>query len=210
MTWKLLNTDEDMKVSVVLTGKPGPLKLMGVSHHVSAIEDIASLFGKLEGLHFRGGGPMAKEYPHIQLECAFDDICGWWRCKNCVLVVTTNGACPRSVVACQILCIFTTEKAQLKKQGKGAHPSFRLSTIRNEDKTGVFQLAHYVLKGAKDRSNKNVKYLQQELKVMQDKLCSVSSESLQQKLNQLNTPAAQLTVLQGRISAAKATSKKSH
>ncbi|KAH6947068.1 hypothetical protein HPB50_016987 [Hyalomma asiaticum] len=208
VTWKLLDIDQDMKVSVVLMGKQVPLELLGVSNHVSTIEDITSLLGKLEGLHFCGGGPTAKEYPHIQLECAFVDICGRWRHKNCKLVLPTNGACQKCCGLSDTLRIHQ-RRAQLRKQGKGARPSLRLSTIRNEEKARVLRRAQYALKRAKDRLTKKVKCLQQALKAMQDKFCSISNESLQHKLNQLNIPAAQLTVLQECISAAKATSKKS-
>ncbi|KAH9371889.1 hypothetical protein HPB48_019333 [Haemaphysalis longicornis] len=205
--WKLLDIDQDMQLSVVLMGKPVSHEVLGFSLEVSTINDITSVLKNLESLHLCGGGPTAKEYPHAQLECAFVDVCGRWRHRKCAQVLSASGTCQRCGGLSDTPRVHQ-RRALLRKQEKGARTNFRMSNFRNHEKVRVFRRAQYALKRAKDRLTKRVKGLQQALKTMQDQFASISNESLQEKLDKLHVPNAQLMVIQECIAAAKATGKK--
>lgn len=174
VTWKLVDIDQDMKLSVVLMGKPVSHELLGVSREVSTINEITSLLKHLENLHLCGGGPMTKEYPYAQPECAFVDVCGRWRHKKCAQVLSANGSCQRCAGLSDTLRVHQ-RRALLRKQAKGARTNFRISNFRNDEKVRVFRRAQYALKRAKDRLTKRVKRLQEALKTMQDKFVSISN-----------------------------------
>ncbi|XP_042145145.1 uncharacterized protein LOC121835224 [Ixodes scapularis] len=196
VTVKLIDIDQDMRANIFLMGKRVSCEALGFTCEVSTIEDVESLLGKLEGIHLCGGGPTKKMYPEVQPECAFLDACGRWRHKKCVQVLPAAGSSQKCAGLTDTLRIHQ-RRAQLRKQENGARTTFRLSSLANDQKVRVtFRRAQYALKRAKDRLVKRVKRLEQALKTAQNKFCSISDESLQEKLSQLNIPAAQLTVVQ--------------
>ncbi|KAH8025845.1 hypothetical protein HPB51_012877 [Rhipicephalus microplus] len=205
--WKLLEINQDMQLSVVLMGRPVSPEVLGFDLEVSTINDITTLLKNLENLHHCGGGQTANEYPHAQLECALVDVCGRWRHRKCAQVLSANGACQRCAGLSDTLRVHQ-KRALLRKNEKGARTIFRMSNFRNSEKVRVFRRAQYALKRAKDRLTKRIKGLQQALKTMQDQFASISNKSLQEKLEKLDVPNAQLMVIHECIAAAKATGKK--
>ncbi|KAH7931609.1 hypothetical protein HPB51_029777 [Rhipicephalus microplus] len=199
--WKMLDINQDMQLNVVLMGKPVSHEVLGFSLEVSTIDDITILLKNLESLHLCGGDPMAKEYPHAQLQCRFVNVRGRWRHRKCAQVLSANRACQRCAGLSDTLRVHQ-KKALLRKQRKGARTNFRMYNFRNYEKVIVFRRAQYALKRAKDRLTKRVKGLQQALKTMQDKFVAISNESLQEKLDKLHVANAQLMVIQECIGAA--------
>ncbi|KAH9360942.1 hypothetical protein HPB48_007023 [Haemaphysalis longicornis] len=129
--WKLLDTD--MTLSVVLMRKLFSHELLGVSLEVSTIDDITGLLKNLEKLYLCGGGPMAKEYPHTQLECAFVDVCGRWRHKKCAQILSASGSCQRCAGLSDNLRIHQ-RRALLRKQERRARTNFRIYNFCNYEK----------------------------------------------------------------------------
>lgn len=144
MRWKLVDIDQDIKLSVVLMGKPVSHGLLGFSCDMRTIDEIPSLLKNLENLHLCDGGPTANKYPDAETGMHICQRLWTVGAQKCAQVLPANGACKRCAGLSDTLCVH--HRGLLRKEEKGARTNFGIYNFRNYNKVRVFQRAQYALK----------------------------------------------------------------
>ncbi|CAN8000196.1 unnamed protein product [Ixodes hexagonus] len=106
VTTKIVDIDQDMRITVAVIGRSVPLDELCAMPEVATVEDVRTLLRNLHEASLCAGGPKRSVCPKAQPENTFVDVCDQWRHKECPLLLHGNERmcqwCSRLSISCAL------------------------------------------------------------------------------------------------------------
>ncbi|KAH8026247.1 hypothetical protein HPB51_017383 [Rhipicephalus microplus] len=175
---RIVEIDKNMKANVVLMGQSISVTMLPYSSSLTTTEEVRALLKHVDEVNICSGGPSPLEFPHVEPDSAYIDVCRKWRHKKCCIILSGNSpSCEKCVNLANTLRTRKKKMEEKKRLSKPGH--LRLPSLqKNNANVAALRRANYALKRSKNRLLKRFSEPSKEVKQARDKLQRVSEEGI--------------------------------
>lgn len=148
---RIVEIDKKMKANVVLMGQSIPLSTLQYTSFFTTTEDVRALLKHVDEVTICSGGPSPLEFPHVEPESAYIDVCHKWHHKKCCMILI--GDSPSCEKCLNLPNTLRTRKMRIEENKRLSKPGcLRLSSLQqNNTNVAALRRANYARKRSKNR-----------------------------------------------------------
>ncbi|KAH7964446.1 hypothetical protein HPB51_027318 [Rhipicephalus microplus] len=133
---RIVEIDENMEANVVLMGQSIPGTMLPYSSSLTTTEEVRALLKHVDEVNICSGGPSPLEFPLVEPESAYIDVCQKWRHKQCCIIL--SGDFPSCEKCINLANTLRTRKKRMEEKKRLSKPGrLRLPSLQ-KNATGFF------------------------------------------------------------------------